>query len=100
MMMQFAGCWRDMPDDVYAEFIQEIAARRQAAFPGDEPMKPALVDTDILSLFFRGLPQVEAHFVKNGAQPPSSTLRKGIPVHVPNIHVYEYLTLHTNRLQD
>ena len=28
----FAGCWRDMPDDLYSEFVTEITDRRQAAF--------------------------------------------------------------------
>jgi hypothetical protein len=28
----FAGCWRDMPDEVYNEFVSEITQRRQAAF--------------------------------------------------------------------
>lgn len=30
--MSFAGCWQDMPDEVYDEFITEISQRRQAAF--------------------------------------------------------------------
>ena len=30
----FAGCWRDMPDDLYNEFTAEITERRQAAFSG------------------------------------------------------------------
>lgn len=30
--MQFAGCWRDMTDEVFAEFNQEIFERRQRAF--------------------------------------------------------------------
>jgi len=28
----FAGCWRDMPDDLYDEFVNEITERRQVAF--------------------------------------------------------------------
>ncbi len=28
----FAGCWRDMPDDLYHEFIHEIILRRRTAF--------------------------------------------------------------------
>ena len=31
-VMQYAGCWQDMPDEVFAEFAQEIATRRQRAF--------------------------------------------------------------------
>lgn len=31
-VMQYAGCWQDMPDQVFAEFIQEITARRRRAF--------------------------------------------------------------------
>ena len=28
----FAGCWKNMPDEVYAEFVNEVAQRRQIAF--------------------------------------------------------------------
>jgi len=28
----FAGSWRDLPDEIYNEFINDIAKRRQAAF--------------------------------------------------------------------
>lgn len=31
-VMQYAGSWQDMPAEVYAQFTQEIAARRQNAF--------------------------------------------------------------------
>lgn len=31
-VMQYAGCWRDMPDEIYDEFIREVATRRQEAF--------------------------------------------------------------------
>lgn len=31
-VMQFAGCWQDMPDEEFAAFTQEIAERRQRAF--------------------------------------------------------------------
>jgi hypothetical protein len=27
----FAGIWRDMPDEIYAEFINDITTRRQTA---------------------------------------------------------------------
>lgn len=28
----FAGCWKDMPEAVYQDFIDEITKRRQMAF--------------------------------------------------------------------
>ena len=31
-IMQFAGCWSDFPDNVYTEFLNDIAQRRQQAF--------------------------------------------------------------------
>ncbi len=31
-IMQFAGCWQDMPDETFAEFSKELAERRQRAF--------------------------------------------------------------------
>jgi hypothetical protein len=31
-MMRFAGCWDDMNQEVYDEFIDEITLRRQQAF--------------------------------------------------------------------
>ncbi|HEX6385591.1 MAG TPA: hypothetical protein VF177_13050 [Anaerolineae bacterium] len=31
-VMQYAGCWQDMPAEMYAQFTQEIASRRQDAF--------------------------------------------------------------------
>jgi hypothetical protein len=31
-IMQFAGCWSDLSDEVYSEFIDEITTRRQQAF--------------------------------------------------------------------
>lgn len=31
-IMGFAGCWKDMPDNVFYEFLQEIAQRRSRAF--------------------------------------------------------------------
>ncbi len=30
--MQFAGCWRDMPDEMFTDFLGEITQRRQQAF--------------------------------------------------------------------
>ncbi|MBD2354888.1 hypothetical protein H6G41_09675 [Tolypothrix sp. FACHB-123] len=27
--MQFAGCWNDMSDDIFANFTEEISTRRQ-----------------------------------------------------------------------
>ena len=29
---RYAGCWKDMPDDVYQDFTKEIAQRRNQAF--------------------------------------------------------------------
>jgi hypothetical protein len=31
-IMKFAGCWQDMPDEVFSEFLEEIGQRRQQAF--------------------------------------------------------------------
>ena len=31
-IMQFASCWSTLPDDTYAEFLDEIALRRQQGF--------------------------------------------------------------------
>jgi hypothetical protein len=31
-IMQFAGCWSDLPEEVYSEFVDEIVMRRQQAF--------------------------------------------------------------------
>jgi hypothetical protein len=31
-IMQFAGCWSDLSDEAYGEFVDEIAIRRQQAF--------------------------------------------------------------------
>jgi hypothetical protein len=31
-IMQFAGCWQDLPDDVFTDFSEEIELRRQQAF--------------------------------------------------------------------
>ena len=33
-IMQFAGCWQDMPDEEFEEFLAEIAERRHHAFSG------------------------------------------------------------------
>ncbi len=32
--MQFAGCWNDMSDEVFANFNEEMITRRQQAFLG------------------------------------------------------------------
>jgi hypothetical protein len=32
--MQFAGCWNDMSEEVFANFKEEIITRRQQAFLG------------------------------------------------------------------
>ena len=32
--MQFAGCWNDMSDEIFANFNQEISNRRQQSFLG------------------------------------------------------------------
>ncbi len=31
-IMQFAGCWQDMPDETFTKFSKELAERRQQAF--------------------------------------------------------------------
>lgn len=31
-MMKFAGCWDDMPDEVFDDFYEEIRQRRELAF--------------------------------------------------------------------
>ena len=31
-ILQFAGCWSDMLDKTYTEFVDEMATRRQQAF--------------------------------------------------------------------
>jgi len=31
-IMKFAGCWNDLPDDTYTEFLDDISQRRQQAF--------------------------------------------------------------------
>ena len=31
-MMKFAGCWTDMPDDLFNDFFEEINQRRDMAF--------------------------------------------------------------------
>lgn len=33
-IMRFAGCWQDMPDHEFQEFLHEIQERRQHAFSG------------------------------------------------------------------
>ena len=33
-IMDFAGCWEDMPNKVFSEFTEEIAERRHSAFSG------------------------------------------------------------------
>lgn len=33
-IMQFAGSWKDMSDETFADFAQEIISRRQQAFLG------------------------------------------------------------------
>ena len=30
--IKYAGCWKDMPDDMYQDFINEITQRRSQAF--------------------------------------------------------------------
>ncbi len=32
--MEFAGCWNDMPEEVFDEFISDIVHRRKQAFSG------------------------------------------------------------------
>ncbi|WP_066382006.1 MULTISPECIES: hypothetical protein [unclassified Anabaena] len=31
-IMQFAGCWSDLSEEAYSEFVDDIAIRRQQAF--------------------------------------------------------------------
>lgn len=31
-IMQFAGCWKDMPEEVFNEFLEEVGQRRKQAF--------------------------------------------------------------------
>ena len=31
-ILAFAGCWKDMPDEMFADFTVEIAERRRQAF--------------------------------------------------------------------
>ncbi|MDY7012398.1 MAG: hypothetical protein SVX43_02150 [Cyanobacteriota bacterium] len=31
-IMQFAGCWKEFPDETYGEFLDDIFLRRQQAF--------------------------------------------------------------------
>lgn len=31
-IIQFAGCWNDMPDEVFNDFMEEINQRRELAF--------------------------------------------------------------------
>ena len=33
-IMSFAGCWSDMPENAFSEFIQEMRDRRAQAFAG------------------------------------------------------------------
>jgi hypothetical protein len=30
--MQYAGCWSDLPDEMYSEFLEDVAMRRHQAF--------------------------------------------------------------------
>ena len=31
-LMQFAGCWNDLPDEDFTEFLDDLSQRRQQAF--------------------------------------------------------------------
>jgi len=31
-IMQFAGCWKEMPEEVFNDFLEEICQRRRQAF--------------------------------------------------------------------
>jgi hypothetical protein len=31
-ILSYAGCWRDLPDETFEFFLQEVAQRRQQAF--------------------------------------------------------------------
>jgi hypothetical protein len=33
-IMQFAGCWQDMPPDQFDEFLEDVRTRRQQAASG------------------------------------------------------------------
>jgi hypothetical protein len=41
--MSFAGCWQDMPDDVFEMFLQDVALRRKQAF-GSRDQRETLFD--------------------------------------------------------
>ena len=32
MIMKFAGCWQDLPNETYTDFLDDISQRRQQAF--------------------------------------------------------------------
>lgn len=34
LIIQFAGCWKDMSEETFNEFLEEINNRRQQAFSG------------------------------------------------------------------
>lgn len=36
-IMQFAGCWQDMPEEEFEEFLTDLAERRHHAFSGRTP---------------------------------------------------------------
>ncbi|MEA5619296.1 hypothetical protein VB711_15820 [Cronbergia sp. UHCC 0137] len=31
-LMKFAGCWNDIPNEIYTEWVEDISVRRQQAF--------------------------------------------------------------------
>ncbi len=35
-LMDFSGCWNDMPEEVYQDFMHDITERRHTAFSGRE----------------------------------------------------------------
>lgn len=56
-IMKFAGIWEGLLEEEFSNFCEERASSKFGSF-GDSQMKPCLLDTDILSLFFRNDTQV------------------------------------------
>lgn len=42
LIMQFAGCWNDLPNETYTEFLDDIFLRRQQAFSQRENRETSL----------------------------------------------------------
>jgi hypothetical protein len=41
-VMQYAGCWRDMPDEAFAAFTRDVVERRKRAFSGRRSRETSL----------------------------------------------------------